>query len=234
MTEEDTLLYNDVPQKQSRLFYSPALRAIVEKFAQSLAERLTEALGRPVKPNEAINIAAAIHAKPHVEALQASHIVSTDIQQLGKLNQRRKRDSDGYVYFIKTQNRVKIGYSLNPFTREREIQTGSSEPVFLVALIEGTLQTEKSLHKRFAQHRLQGEWLSCVPEIEDYIKTLPPLKPRARQSKIPKFMIAEMDILMGKGSSMDEAAGLVAAKYGFPSDSLRTAFRLHINVSTNK
>lgn len=76
-----------------------------------------------------------------------------------------------YVYFVadRTQNAVKIGYSASPQARLSNLQTSTPSKLELLAVIEGDLQTERHLHKRFADYRLTGEWFSLTPELATFI-----------------------------------------------------------------
>jgi hypothetical protein len=38
----------------------------------------------------------------------------------------------------------------------------------VLALLEGSRQLERELHRRFAVYRLRGEWFRDVPEIRDF------------------------------------------------------------------
>ncbi len=65
------------------------------------------------------------------------------------------------VYLIGNRARglLKIGYSENPETRLRALQTGCADPlVILQTLSYGGRGTEKYLHRIFARHRISGEW----------------------------------------------------------------------------
>jgi hypothetical protein len=69
-----------------------------------------------------------------------------------------------YLYAIKDLNSglIKLGYSLDPRARLRELQTGSSSPLHLVYYESvGDLPArllEKELHRDFAHLRVRGEW----------------------------------------------------------------------------
>jgi hypothetical protein len=54
---------------------------------------------------------------------------------------------------------LKIGYtSRNIKQRLGQLQTGSAEKLVVLATIRGNKRTERALHRRFAHHRLHGEW----------------------------------------------------------------------------
>lgn len=66
----------------------------------------------------------------------------------------------GMVYVVRddAMGRVKIGTSLNPLQRLRDLQTGSSSPLRLLALFPGGRWAEQQFHKNHADRRLDGEW----------------------------------------------------------------------------
>lgn len=74
-----------------------------------------------------------------------------------------------WVYFIRDEARVKIGYSYDPHRRIREIKTHS--PIELLAVVLGGPARERRLHRKFAAHRIDGtrEWFHLVDEIRDFI-----------------------------------------------------------------
>lgn len=66
----------------------------------------------------------------------------------------------GMVYFIRddANGRIKIGTSLNPLGRLRELQTGNGTRLRLMSISPGGRAAERSYHKTFAARRLIGEW----------------------------------------------------------------------------
>jgi len=53
---------------------------------------------------------------------------------------------------------AKIGRSINPTARLRQLQTGSPHPLRLVCAIAGNERTEAVVHDLFSWARLSGEW----------------------------------------------------------------------------
>lgn len=78
------------------------------------------------------------------------------------------------IYFIQSENRVKIGFGKNWSNRINQIQTSSPGQLKILLVIEGTQKQERELHKRFHHIRTRdsGEWFNLVPELWDYIKEL--------------------------------------------------------------
>lgn len=78
-----------------------------------------------------------------------------------------KRMASQTVYFIASESGpIKIGIAVSPDKRLRGLQTGHHERLELLATCEGGQERERDYHKRFAAHRLHGEWFERVPEIE--------------------------------------------------------------------
>lgn len=76
----------------------------------------------------------------------------------------------GYVYFLRTGNAVKIGFSTNPGRRMKSIQTGCPEPARLVKVVRGRPWTEKKFHARFAEYRTGGEWFDLRGRLAKYLE----------------------------------------------------------------
>ena len=69
-----------------------------------------------------------------------------------------------YVYAIKESEtgRIKLGISRDPYARLKQMQTGNSQRLELVAYRKATnrFQDESAIHAKNAQHRIRGEWFS--------------------------------------------------------------------------
>jgi hypothetical protein len=77
--------------------------------------------------------------------------------------------SPGFVYFILHGDQIKIGHSIDPATRAKSL---SLRPSDVIAVIEGTQALERSLHKKFSEHRIGNtEWFHDCPEIREHIRT---------------------------------------------------------------
>ncbi|UUG70005.1 hypothetical protein SEA_ZUCKER_46 [Arthrobacter phage Zucker] len=91
---------------------------------------------------------------------------------------RRKAQT---VYFIRCEQYVKIGISLNPSNRLNQIRKGGGslfprrmdvESAEIVATEPGGFDREKELHEQFAHLRHTGEWFTEAPELSQYIDSL--------------------------------------------------------------
>src|SRR5438046_422207 len=85
------------------------------------------------------------------------------------------------IYFIqaKPSGRIKIGFATNPRSRLRDIQCGNPEKLKLVGWLYGDRTKEHSLHWRFAEYKIKGEWFSPEPSLLDFI---------AIKTKSPKIL----------------------------------------------
>ena len=78
---------------------------------------------------------------------------------------------NGQIYFIRNGDLVKIGFSINPKARLRDLQTSNGNTLELLHVTSGTRSDEASLHRRFKAHRRIGEWFDAKPVI-DYLGEL--------------------------------------------------------------
>lgn len=74
------------------------------------------------------------------------------------------------IYFIKANDKVKIGYAEDPSKRIPSIQTSSPYELEVLLILEGNYDLEYKLHKRFNDLRATGEWFDFGESIKSYIK----------------------------------------------------------------
>lgn len=77
------------------------------------------------------------------------------------------------IYLISdNESRYKIGFSSNPKSRLKQLQTGGATVYDLLYEIEcnHTTKVEKTLHRYYAQYRRHGEWFEL---IEEDVKNFP-------------------------------------------------------------
>lgn len=85
----------------------------------------------------------------------------------------------GLVYFFECDDFIKIGFSLDPESRLRQIQVsgnGTTAPqnvnmreAKMITAAPGSRNDEKALHDRFAATRDEGEWFKKSAELTDYV-----------------------------------------------------------------
>jgi hypothetical protein len=89
------------------------------------------------------------------------------------------------VYFVcDALGRIKIGFSNNVQKRVKALQTANSMPLTLVGTMPGTFATEKALHARFANARIQGEWFQPTDELISFIREVTSADPEQRVSQL--------------------------------------------------
>lgn len=77
------------------------------------------------------------------------------------------------LYFIGSAGGpIKIGISVDPAKRVRQLQTGYPYELKVFATVRGGCLLEPEYHARFAAHRLQGEWFNPHPEVLAEIERL--------------------------------------------------------------
>lgn len=100
--------------------------------------------------------------------------VIDDYLLLGKVGHKPKFShykphefKDGYVYLIEAADvsRLKIGFAKRVQERLDGLKTGSPVELKLIASIVGTPDTERAMHKTFAQYRVHLEWFRDHPDI---------------------------------------------------------------------
>jgi len=80
---------------------------------------------------------------------------------------------DQLVYFAGRGDTVKIGISVNPKERIRNLQVASPDRLTLLATQEGGKEVELELHERFKADHIMGEWFKMSDGLRRYIKSLP-------------------------------------------------------------
>lgn len=75
------------------------------------------------------------------------------------------------IYFIEAVGTgcVKIGRGAN---RLSSLQTGCPFELKVLATTFGPIRLESELHRRFAEHRVRGEWFVLSPAIQAYIRDM--------------------------------------------------------------
>lgn len=81
---------------------------------------------------------------------------------------------DGFVYFIvaRDSRRIKIGFSVDPEARLRELATGAAEPLKLLAIAPGSKAIETRLHARFRESHSHLEWFNATPDLSAFVEGL--------------------------------------------------------------
>jgi len=78
---------------------------------------------------------------------------------------------EGYVYFLLFNDRIKIGFSKNPWSRTDEMKTIAPESK-LITVIPGTNEDEKKYHERFSHLNIDREWFEYRDDLKNHIEEL--------------------------------------------------------------
>jgi hypothetical protein len=97
-------------------------------------------------------------------------IVEYNRKEGARLDAWEARQKQGYVYFLRAGNTVKIGFSTNLRQRQEKLRNGNSFPVFICKYVKGCRSVERSFHKRFAEYRLRGEWFDLRGSLAKYLE----------------------------------------------------------------
>lgn len=83
--------------------------------------------------------------------------------------QRERIDDGGFVYFLRADDFVKIGYSLHPARRVIEVQTGLPYSMSSLHVYRGSLDDERRIHELFLADRFRGEWFHMTTAIKKFL-----------------------------------------------------------------
>ena len=70
------------------------------------------------------------------------------------------------IYFVRSGDYVKIGFSDKPQDRIKNLQTANPGKLSVLGVINGSRENEADLHKAFSKYRIgSGEWFRISDEI---------------------------------------------------------------------
>lgn len=78
----------------------------------------------------------------------------------------------GYVYFARSADLVKIGFSKSVPKRVRSIATACPTEIEVMKIIPGTNQTERYFHTHFSGYRQKGEWFRLEGELAAFLSVI--------------------------------------------------------------
>ena len=110
-------------------------------------------------------------------------------------------EDEGWVYFMMCMGGslpIKIGFSMKPTRRRRDLQRQSPYPIKLLYAMPGSRKTEKELHRRFGEYRLYGrrEWFSLGLHLQTYLSDLG-VNPALTSSEIAAMSAIDVPHQMG-------------------------------------
>lgn len=102
------------------------------------------------------------------------------------------------VYFIQfgSDGPVKIGFTRRVERRFREIKASSPFPLVLIGVcLEGTREMEATLHRKYKNYRMHGEWFSPEKSIIETARSYKyEMLPSSIEPRLPRSMRPKIDI----------------------------------------
>lgn len=83
-------------------------------------------------------------------------------------------DRPGWIYALKVENYIKIGWSQFPKPRLDSARAMSPFPVEIVGVKDGTIRHELEIHKDLSGSSIRGEWFLIDKSVKRFLKTLRP------------------------------------------------------------
>jgi hypothetical protein len=81
------------------------------------------------------------------------------------------KTSEDFLYFLVHGESIKIGRTIDPISRSRQIAT-SLDGKFSLYVVPNKGFLEKTMHNCFAEHRKGGEWFSYSDRIVNFAKMI--------------------------------------------------------------
>lgn len=110
---------------------------------------------------------------PKEEQVTYSMLAATTLQWVNNLFVsslgEKSKQMPSVVYFIQRGKEVKIGTTTNLQKRLSTLQVCSAEKLKVVATFEGGKELETSLHEKFKEDRINGEWFRYSRNIKGFL-----------------------------------------------------------------
>ena len=128
--------------------------------------RVRVALPPPASSEFADRYAALLGCDPGALSDEAEFTRSQDSVRatVRRLNRR------GFIYALGNNDVVKIGFTVNPRQRMKNLRTGSPDRYKILALVPGTKADERALHAKFKKAAVAGEWFRRTGDIDAWIQ----------------------------------------------------------------
>jgi len=152
------------------------------KFYWMYLERAANRSGKGIKENTQVlavpdnrDLAEHVYQTRMRQMAESAHLrqLAQSHQVVLKHDRRPpRRDAAGwcYVYFVSDGTNIKIGRAVNVLNRLRAMQSGSAEPLTILATLLTADSIESELHRRFKAAHVKGEWYRPVPELLAFIE----------------------------------------------------------------
>ncbi len=78
--------------------------------------------------------------------------------------------TQGFVYFFRAGNAVKIGHTVDLKGRQHNLLTACPESGFIARYVKGSRRDERKMHERFSEYHLRGEWFDLRGRLAKYLE----------------------------------------------------------------
>lgn len=83
----------------------------------------------------------------------------------------RKNDAPQHMYFYRSGPHIKIGISIDPIERMKQVWSPTREPIEIVGMIPNMdRRDEWHIHERFKQSCVGGEWFVETSDLTKFIE----------------------------------------------------------------
>jgi len=84
----------------------------------------------------------------------------------------KKEEPKSSIYFIELLGSevIKIGFSRDPESRLRQMQTSNPHELRMLKVISGGYEKEAEIHEKFSKNRVRGEWFKASKKLRKYIE----------------------------------------------------------------
>lgn len=123
------------------------------------------------------SISIEIHEKisdENIDLLNGARLYDQTYIELQGLEENSWRKfTDGWIYFVRSGNYIKIGHSTRIASRLHDLQIGSPEKLEIMTIEAGGRAEEIRIHKMFKEEYLRGEWFNFTGDLKRYVESKP-------------------------------------------------------------
>ncbi len=119
---------------------------------------------------------------------------------------------NGHIYFVQGESGgpIKIGFTTNIKRRIIILQNGYPEKLKVLGFIQGTKETEETIHTELQKHRINGEWFEPHPEVLKKVADSVPYEENEKKRKDIKTNI----VIKIKETQLQKEEGLTPEEMG--------------------
>ena len=148
---------------------------------------------------------------------------------------RASLDMEGYVYFagVPGGDKVKIGFSKNPWARINDLRVTNPE-LEILATERATMVREKERHEEFKGARLSGEWFAFTPTLRSLIQALSERDSRSKPSTTVVNKVATVAADTDTDTDTDTRRSTATAPDAARRPPKKNGHRVNFNFQTGK